>query len=287
MGFFKDMFSLGKELFDVLDEGRKEFKELMTDGFKEMVIKGNNDYKTSFEKRDEANRIISSARSRYNRTFQEVEAALHLVQQQIKHHYQFKLEKYKQLHSTYAADIEKYVQQYELKKKEYEQSYLSFDQHNLSFPIFSSSIAGFVSHKRIDQMLFELAEQRKRVKEADYMLEEARRIRAELDLECEKLKRLQSNLSLVEKTINEERSLIERLLHPMVEKMQHTKGMLSSTVNTREQLEEIERAIQIIKLLEKTLITQFLGDNSKITQQYKDVINQLREMEKQMNERRK
>lgn len=287
MGFFKDMFSLGKELFDVLGEGRKEFKELMTDGFKEMVIKGNNDYKTSFEKRDEANRIISSARSRYNRTFQEVEAALHLVQQQIKHHYQFKLEKYKQLHSTYAADIEKYVQQYELKKKEYEQSYLSFDQHNLSFPIFSSSIAGFVSHKRIDQMLFELAEQRKRVKEADYMLEEARRIRAELDLECEKLKRLQSNLSLVEKTINEERSLIERLLHPMVEKMQHTKGMLSSTVNTREQLEEIERAIQIIKLLEKTLITQFLGDNSKITQQYKDVINQLREMEKQMNERRK
>lgn len=49
MGFFRDMFELGKELGEIVRDGSRELREISTDGFKEMVIKGNSDYKTSYE----------------------------------------------------------------------------------------------------------------------------------------------------------------------------------------------------------------------------------------------
>ena len=51
MGFFRDAFNTFNELGTIFKEGKEELTEIMTDGFKEMVIKGNSDYKTSFEKR--------------------------------------------------------------------------------------------------------------------------------------------------------------------------------------------------------------------------------------------
>lgn len=54
------------QLVSTLDDAKKGAKELATDGFYEMVIKKNDDYKTSFEKREEAEKIVSRETSRYN-----------------------------------------------------------------------------------------------------------------------------------------------------------------------------------------------------------------------------
>lgn len=53
------------ELDEILEDAKKEFFELCTDGFVEMVIKGNKDYKTSYEIRDEADSRIGEANCKY------------------------------------------------------------------------------------------------------------------------------------------------------------------------------------------------------------------------------
>ncbi len=55
---------LGIGLTKTLVEGASEFGEIMTDGVKEIIIEGNDDYKTSFEKKDLASEINYSASSR-------------------------------------------------------------------------------------------------------------------------------------------------------------------------------------------------------------------------------
>lgn len=57
--------TLVTDLQEVMEEGAEEFKEIMTDGFYEMVIKGNKNYKTSFEIRDEADKKIAQAEAMY------------------------------------------------------------------------------------------------------------------------------------------------------------------------------------------------------------------------------
>ena len=53
------------EFLRTVDDAKNELHELCTDGFVEMVIKGNSDYKTSFEIKEEADKRIANARRRY------------------------------------------------------------------------------------------------------------------------------------------------------------------------------------------------------------------------------
>lgn len=83
MGFFDTVFGvaeafgeLGKDLANLAKDSSQEFGEIMTDGFKEMVIKGNNNYKTSFEVEEEANRKINSANRRYNSAQNDLEKCI-------------------------------------------------------------------------------------------------------------------------------------------------------------------------------------------------------------------
>lgn len=61
----KNSDTLVGELVQTIDEAKEEFFELCTEGVVEMVVKGNSDYKTSFEIRDEAEKKIGDARRRY------------------------------------------------------------------------------------------------------------------------------------------------------------------------------------------------------------------------------
>ncbi len=54
------------DFFRTVDDAKDEFHELCTDGFVEMVIKGNSDYKTSFEIKQEADEKIGKARRIYH-----------------------------------------------------------------------------------------------------------------------------------------------------------------------------------------------------------------------------
>lgn len=64
------------ELYRIVDDTKEEFTELMTEGFVEMVIKGNSDYKTSFEIRDEADKIVAKQVERYKDKCKELNKVL-------------------------------------------------------------------------------------------------------------------------------------------------------------------------------------------------------------------
>lgn len=284
MGFFKEIFSLGKELGEILSDGRKELTEIMTDGFKEMVIKGNNDYKTSFEKKDEAKSIVANARSKYNTAFDEVQAKFVQVQQMVDQHYQFKVEMYNRIKQEHSSTVEKYIKKYEMKKKEFE---LSYAAQGSPFNAAALAVAAKFATGSLPVLAgMDLLSQRKRVQEADDFLDDAKEIRAKLNLECEKLRKIKSNLILVEEAIKEERKLIGRLLGPLEEKMSQLEKILKSFVKKKTQMKEAEDAISIIKLLEQTLTTQFLQDKAVITKQYKELMSQLGNMEQKIHQGR-
>lgn len=61
MSLWSELRELGK----IVSEGAADLTEILTDGFGEMVTRGNSEYMTSFEKRDMATNIIDSAQYRY------------------------------------------------------------------------------------------------------------------------------------------------------------------------------------------------------------------------------
>ena len=65
LGDYRDSDTLLGEACQIIDDAKKEFFELCTEGFAEMVIKGNKDYKTSFKIREEADSKIGEAMCRY------------------------------------------------------------------------------------------------------------------------------------------------------------------------------------------------------------------------------
>lgn len=62
---FRNSDTIAGDLIRTLDDAKAEFRELCTDGFVEMVIKGNKDYKTSFEIAEEADEKIEEAYQRF------------------------------------------------------------------------------------------------------------------------------------------------------------------------------------------------------------------------------
>ena len=73
----------GEELHEVLSDGKEEFREIMTDGVVEMVIKGNKNYKTSFEIKEEAQKRKAEANARYNNKLDSTNNKINLLNQHI------------------------------------------------------------------------------------------------------------------------------------------------------------------------------------------------------------
>lgn len=90
-GGWRDFLEEGKELLvegkntfkDLKDEGR----EIFTDGFKEMVVKDNNSYKTSFEKKDQALNIISQSQNKYEKAYSTFKEKALALEHDIESHY--------------------------------------------------------------------------------------------------------------------------------------------------------------------------------------------------------
>ncbi len=79
LGGLLDIFvESGRELVEILEQGRQEITEIITSCFKEMVIEGKSEFKTSYEREEEANHKIAEAR----RVYDEARALLEL---QLKH----------------------------------------------------------------------------------------------------------------------------------------------------------------------------------------------------------
>lgn len=86
----KAVGELGTGLAKVAVEGSAELGEILTDGFNEMVIKGNNGYETSFEKKEKAEKIIASSKGRWNSAESSVKKSIEKTKNNIAKSYENK-----------------------------------------------------------------------------------------------------------------------------------------------------------------------------------------------------
>lgn len=99
----KDSDTLAGEFLRTVDDAKEEFHELCTDGFVEMVIKGNKDYKTSFEIKEEADEKIAEARGRYQERCYEFNKYLEVLNNRINNLYVQKVELAKKINQTVSS----------------------------------------------------------------------------------------------------------------------------------------------------------------------------------------
>lgn len=99
----KQSDTLAGEFLRTVDDAKDEFHELCTDGFVEMVIKGNSDYKTSLEIKEEADKKIGEARRRYQKKCYEFNKYLDKLNNRINDMYKKKVEIAKQLNQTVSS----------------------------------------------------------------------------------------------------------------------------------------------------------------------------------------
>ena len=78
-----DFVDLGREGVEIVDQFFKEGAEILTDGVVEMVVKDNNDYKTSYELVDEAKATIAKATARYEKQRNKTEQNKECVERQL------------------------------------------------------------------------------------------------------------------------------------------------------------------------------------------------------------
>lgn len=98
--YINESDTLAGELCRTIDDAKEELHELCTDGFVEMVIKGNSDYKTSFEIKEEADEKIGKVRRRYQEKCYEFNKYLNELNDRINNMYEKKVGLSKQLNQT-------------------------------------------------------------------------------------------------------------------------------------------------------------------------------------------
>lgn len=281
MGFLSNLWNTAKGIAEITKQTSDELREIATDGFKEIVIKGNSDYKTSYEKRDEANQIVASAESSFRNVVDDVMSVYNNVKKSVEDHYKYKKSIFEKVTKEYAPSVVRfsaYVQQKKL------------DTSSKAFSIGNSSISTFQPMQNFVgssgfNLLGDFLLQRKRVAEADQMLEEAKEYRAKIRMESEKLRSIKANLTLIDKHLKEERSLLKRLTSPIEKAISNMKNIEGKTSISQKELEESEQLIEVFNLFEKILITRFVKDDGQITQEYTLVYRQLIDFEKKINNR--
>jgi hypothetical protein len=96
----KNSDTLAGELIRTVDDAKEELKELCTEGFVEMVIKGNKNYKTSFEIKDEADEKVGKAAQRYYERCYQFNKYLEALNTKINNLYKQKVELAKRINQT-------------------------------------------------------------------------------------------------------------------------------------------------------------------------------------------
>ena len=88
------------ELLRIIDDGKEEIKEVCTDGFNEMVIKGNTDYKTSFEIKEEADEKIAKSKTEFEKIYNYFNIYIEELNNRINTLYEKKIELAKMINKT-------------------------------------------------------------------------------------------------------------------------------------------------------------------------------------------
>jgi hypothetical protein len=297
MGFFSELFDLAEELGTIIKEGGEELGEILTDGFKEMVIEGNSNYQTSFEKRDSANSIISSADSRLKRISNEVTDYYEETKRIVERHFNDKSEMLNKILPEQKRIINNFVK-FNGIKTDYTNSAFQFGSA-ISTGLIASSIVNPISTTsiifstelsflaKLNPITFGLGiglmafSQRQRVEAANGYLEDARTYRSETDVKIAELETIRCKLTLIRNKVQEEKEILDNL----IAKLKRIVNSLSTSMSNGSNKNKIETSLQIANLINKSITTHFIDSECNVTSEYNKVINQLKELRSKLSER--
>jgi hypothetical protein len=300
LGFFDKL----REFGDIIKDAKQDWKdnvapafqevgETATDGFKEMVIKKNSNYQTSYEKVESANSIFSSAKRRHRDLSKQVNNFYEETNNLVKEHFQYKQELRESVLVKYQSQLINFS------KLDLNQKLLAGSSVSGFQPIINATkmigtglaLTGISSISRLNPALLGLSvagwvyEKNKRVEAANEYLAEAKQFQSRVNVEMEKLRSLKSELMLIQNKIKEEK----RLLHTLVNKLEQITVSLSTIVRKEklslEDKEMAEASILIASAINDALVTRFVNDSGKITSEYNKVLVNLKRLETLITER--
>lgn len=255
-----------KEVTTLVKESKNEFTEIMTDGFKEMVIKDNNNYKTSYQKRDKAHSVINKAHEKLKQRTYEVKNFANQTEYAIDEFYTYRNENMQQILNTTNSFLHS-VYRTHLFNNEIEKTNLLREFSNSSFSV--SNIA-------VPSSIILLIEKKQRVEEADAMLEEAYVYERNVDAQIATLNSNESKLKYIHEVIREEQVLLSRLYQKIIMVTQEVDALKMKKTLTEDEVNKINGLTQIIELLAGTLQIEFITKNLKISYQYKENIKTMK-----------
>lgn len=296
MSFFEDVIEIGEAfgelivgLGEVAVESTQEFGELMTDGVKEIVIKGNDDYHTSFELKDEADGIISSARLRFTRASEEVTNYYDETKKLLEKHFNYKKEINNRILPGCVKNIRDFIKLPNTCINA-NLNFYSFGNDEINLNVVTSAFSEGLLIKslkglgNLNPVTFGLGfggmiiSQHKRKEESEEYLSEAKYYKDDVNLKVAKLKTVKSKLALIRKKIEEERNLIDNLIEKI-------KALLNDSFDliNRNEIDKAQKAIKIANIINITLKTQFIDEKGDISDEYNNISNELKQLEMQLN----
>lgn len=234
----KAVGELGVGLAKVVIEGSSEFGEIMTDGVKEMVIKGNLDYKTSFEKKDLASEINYNARYRLEDAEKGLKEKIYEVDNEILNNHEYK--------KKLLIKLEEKINN-------------NYIQNNLSKDIYINKLYDINFHKKLEFTLAAkvgLLGKKVRRDIADDYLNDAIDYKYQVNIEVSKIELLKSLLEGVKKQILEENRLLTIFEQALI----------------KNQSFDYKETYQ---LLRDMVIREILDENGEISKKYLNEIGRL------------
>lgn len=291
MGFLKDFYKSSKELIDIFDQGFKEIGECATDGFKEIVIKGNSNYQTSYEKRDQANWIIASAQESLKSKIEEVNKSIQTTDGLLKKHYNFKrdimegnLKETQQVLSAFIEmDIKNLIISEPVRKNiEVLKTAVNTQSSAAAVPSFAS----LGSSLGIFRILESAYLQSKRVEAANQYLEDARDYQSQARLQVEELEMVNTKMAFIHNSINDERRMLDVLLSKLGELTDQTRQNLTKGSFTPNEADEAQAIWEIAEAIKESCVSIMLNDKLELSDQYLKAIKKLKILENKIKEGR-
>lgn len=226
------------EMARTLDDAKEEFHELCTDGFVEMVIKGNKNYKTSFEIKDEADEKIRAARRKYQEKCYEFNKFLEALNEKINDLYEKKVELARRINQNVGS----------MPNMPKISTYISSPDYSYK-PSTISMICDFSGLNKVSDI-------KGRKDSANEYLEDAKDFEVEICGKIAEINRVKAFLDTVKMNLDEEETLL---------------AALNDSINTGKNLEYDK----IVKQL-RILISEYILDSGgKKNEKYLEAINQL------------
>lgn len=243
----QDEDSLAGQFFTIIDEGKEELGEILTEGFVEIVIKGNTDYKTSFEIRDEADAIIEAANNRYMQKCLEVNELLSKLNEHIANLYERKANIAERINADFKAH-KSFIGEV-FAKTYYAPEYQNITPKYNDYTVLSETMLS----KTVDFM----ANQFDRKRRVNEYMEDARDYRVFVSGKIAELNRVEADIHALEMHIEEEQALLN--------------GLESSLDMNRElNYEEIQ------KQLETMISVYLLDENGEMNKLYMSALERLK-----------